>query len=685
MPNVFRYAGGLCAAVLVLAWGGGEAAAAISVPDGPSLAFTTAGGLARSEFTVRVIGAESSQPLVLVRGSRLGATPKPLSGVAWSADGERIAFTGSKGNKAGIYTARANGSRLRFVKGTRGGSNPVFSPDGRRIAFSREHLGRGFFLGTTPWVADVDGDRARRLAKWRQGVEYVPSSFSHDGSALAVTRTKFGSNRPRALLLKLDKSGGRRPLAAFSASDAAFSPDGSKIAIVRYSFSRQGEFEATHKDLYVISAGDGAVLARLSDTPWIAESHPSWDPSGERIAFNSFRISRNPFDALFDDILPFGNAITQVNADGTCREKLLSLHDAATYGAKWRPGLGREAGRIDCGDEAAEPPAPDGPRLAVVKFSLSLFRFDLETVDEAGFQPIHLAGGGEWKRPLPEWFEARSWSPDGSKIAFSGVARSLEGGPRGVRLYVVGANGHDLTALRGTHGASSPVFTADGSAVAFARFRFRPKKNRRGEEKFVARGASIWLADLSGGKPRRVTPARRGLFLFPSSFSPDGETLLASRLVGRNGEDAVSIRLGSGEIDLLLHRATEPIFSPDATKVALIRWGPLRLRDGTTTSTSDLFTVDADGNGLRRLTRTRYRNELYQSWDPSGERLAFVRYPAMVDKLTDRGEIGIGSKVMQMNSDGSCPRDILDQQPSTAFYGVTWEPGPGREAGRIDC
>jgi Tol biopolymer transport system component len=479
---------------------GGVAAAAAPIPDGPRLAFVAMSALKQSGFTVRTVGPESSRPLVLARGSRGGVVPRPFDGVAWSADGSLLAFTGSKGDRSGIYTVRADGTGLRFLRGTRGGSEPVFSPDGRKIAFTRERLGNGFFLGTTPWVAEVNGSRARRLADWRDGVEYVPSSFSPDGSALAVTRTRFGSNRPKALLLELDRSGGRRRLAPFPASDPAFSPDGTQIALVRYSYSRRRTIKSTHKDLYLMSV-DGAVLTRLTRTRWIAESHPSWDPSGQRIAFNSFRISRNPIDALFDELLPFGNSIVQVNADGSCREKLISLHDAAIFGVKWQPGPGREAGRIKCGLQATAAPVPNGPRLAVVKADLSVFRFELETVDETGALPLRLAGGGEWTRPLPEWFTAPSWSPDGSKIVFAGIARSIEGGPRGTRLYISNADGSDLRPLRGTHGADEPVFSPDGATVAFTRVRYRPKTNRHGKTKSVARGASIWLVNVSGGRP----------------------------------------------------------------------------------------------------------------------------------------------------------------------------------------
>jgi Tol biopolymer transport system component len=320
------------------------------------------------------------------------------------------------------------------------------------------------------------------------------------------------------------------------------------------------------------------------------------------------------------------------------------------------------------GATASAAVAPDGPRLAVVKWNVFEGRFVLETIDRTGAQPLRLAGGGERKRPLPEIFQSPAWSPDGSKIAFVGVARSLESGLRGVRLYVVGADGRDLKPLPGTHGSVSPVFTPDGSSIAFTRY--------------SRRGASIWLVDLAGGAPRRVTPARRGLYLFSSSFSPDGSTLLVTRYTGRR-EEIAAVHLGTGDVETVLRDAGTPVYSPDGTRIALLRWRPLRRRDGTRTETSDLFTVGADGNGLRRLTNTRYQTEEFPSWDPAGERLAFVRYlPETVE--SELVEVGVGASVIQMNADGTCSREILE--PSIeAIYGVAWQPGPGRAAGKIAC
>jgi len=601
--------------------------------------------------------------------------------VAWSADGGLLAFTGSNGKKRGIYAVRADGAGLHFIQGTRGGSNPVFSPDGRRIAFSREHLGKVFFFGKTPWVARVSGGQARRLAPWRKGVEYVPSSFSPDGSTLAVTRSElFGADRPSVVLFGLSGRGGRRPLVRFPASDAAFSPDGSRIAFVRDSILPKNRDRVTRKDLYVVDAS-GANVTRLTNTRWIAETRPSWDPSGQRIAFTSFRISRDPLEALFDKLLPFGNSIVEVNADGTCRTKLVSLRDGATYGAEWRPGPGREAGRIECGVEPVASRAPAGPRLAVVKFDLFSFRFELETVDESGADPFALAGGGEGKRPLPEWFTPPSWSPDGSRIVFAGIARRLFGSLRGTRLYAVEADGTGLLPLVGTRGGTQPVVGPDGHTVAFTRYWSERRKGGRGESDSVARGSSIWFADLDGGAPRRVTPAHAGVFVYPSSFSPDGSALLVTREAGSNSPEAVELTLSSGRTRTVMRNALNPVYSPDGSKIALMRPRSLARADGDDAVTTDLFTVRAGGGGLRRLTSDR-KDDLFQSWDPSGERIAFVRYRP---EATELDEIGVRSAVMEVNADGSCLRTLLRPARGTAFESVAWQPGPGREAGRLDC
>jgi hypothetical protein len=62
--------------------------------------------------------------------------------------------------------------------------------------------------------------------------------------------------------------------------------------------------------------------------------------------------------------------------------------------------------------------------------------------------------------------------------------------------------------------------------------------------------------------------------------------------------------------------------------------------------------------------------------------LAFVRYPPV---WLEPEELGYGSAVMQVNADGSCLGVVLRSSLDVAFFGVAWQPGPGRQAGRIEC
>ncbi len=324
---------------------------------------------------------------------------------------------------------------------------------------------------------------------------------------------------------------------------------------------------------------------------------------------------------------------------------------------------------------------PDGPRLAVVKNTLFPFRFDLETVDDTGAQPVHLAGGGPRKRPLPEEFTPPSWSPDGSMVVFKGLAGRIDQGLRGVRLYVSSADGSGLRPLRGTHGADEPKFAPDGGTVFFTRYRFRPWVNPRGKREFLIRGASLWSVDVSGGAPRRLTPSRNGLWMYPASFSPDGRTLLASRSAKGESWNVVKVHLDTGKKDVFLRHAADPVYSPDGTRIAFVRWRRVGTEKSAGEWTSNLFTVRSGGGGLRRITSAG-GSDYSQSWDPSGERLAFIHYPP---ERYDPEGLGYGSSVLQVNADGSCLSPVLAPSPDTAFFGVAWQPGPGREAGRIPC
>jgi Tol biopolymer transport system component len=181
-----------------------------------------------------------------------------------------------------------------------------------------------------------------------------------------------------------------------------------------------------------------------------------------------------------------------------------------------------------------------------------------------------------------------------------------------------------------------------------------------------------------------VTPWRNGLTEWPSSFSPDGTDLAATRRVGKEASEAVVVELASGGTTVLAKEALEPVYSPSGTEIAFLQGRPRTVTTdhGTTTATfTDLFVMHADRSDPRRLTHTAKEIEIAPSWDPSGSRLAFTRFK---DPSTDAGFLGFGNAVMEINADGSCPTKIL-QARQVSYFGVSWRPGPGRAAGPLAC
>jgi Tol biopolymer transport system component len=282
----------------------------------------------------------------------------PFGGPHWSADGSLLVFAGSSGKTRQIYVVDADGGGLRPIPGTTNGTEPVLSPDGHTVAFTRtrfrshidieDPLHTRFYSSATTWIGDLDGGRPRRLTVWGNGLESSAGSFSPDGGVLALTVRDNRLEGPRVVLAPLD---GRPSVELLQlAAEPSFSPDGSRVAFVGYGDRDIVHAEENHDyaagEIYTVGA-DGKGLKRLTHSKGVLESAPSWDPSGQRLAFVKARGSTG-FVADLDRLFPFGNAIAEVNADGSCPTEILSLRRVALYGAAWQPGPGREAGPISC-------------------------------------------------------------------------------------------------------------------------------------------------------------------------------------------------------------------------------------------------------------------------------------------------------------------------------------------------
>lgn len=353
MPRVIsRLAGVIFAcACACLALAAGSAAA--EVPAGPRLTFMELGENGSALVSADRDGADRR---VIVGGNVNSLLlPFPFSRPSWSSDGSHFAFTGirrsGKNLVLDIYEAAADGSEAGKLPRTRDGLAPVLSPDGRTLAFARERQrearrpGKGevtVFQSTSIWLLDIGRGTISQLTPWRNEVFAFPSSFSPDGSTLAISRQSH--KRSAAIAIRLDGSG--EALLARNASDPVYSPDGTRLALTtvgtRMRIERKGEALTYAPTELAIASADGSGLTRLTRTRNL-ELSPSWDPSGQRIAYTLLTVALG--EANF---LGAGDSIMQINADGSCRTKVLSMPKVTLFGATWQPGPGREAGPISC-------------------------------------------------------------------------------------------------------------------------------------------------------------------------------------------------------------------------------------------------------------------------------------------------------------------------------------------------
>ena len=142
----------------------------------------------------------------------------------WSPDGRRIAYTNQQPNgRWDIFVMRSDGSRKRSLTATSTSEQqPAWSPDGRSIAFARQIRGK-FAI----FVIPADGGRARRLTPL--AVNSQQPAWSPDGRQIAYTQvTGTGT---RILVMRADGTGRRRlQTGAGSASAPTWSPDSRRIA-----------------------------------------------------------------------------------------------------------------------------------------------------------------------------------------------------------------------------------------------------------------------------------------------------------------------------------------------------------------------------------------------------------------------------------------------------------------------
>lgn len=316
----------------------------------PSLAFTRWNGHVGT-IMLAVEGTAGVQLTeVLSRNDLRTAPPIPFAKPTFFPDGEALAYAGFRGDqKREIFSVAINGSGLRRIRGTQGGSLPVLSPNGRMLAFTRSRLRLSFakfphvVQSTSIWLLNVISHHEQQITPWRGGTNMVPTSFSPDGQLLAASKEALNGEQ----VILIDLQGKALKVIANNANEAVFSPDGSEIAFVKHWDAPLPLAEGKRQNFSTIyvAQSDGAGRRALLPEERNASS-PAWDSSGERLAFVvTTSVGRRPSVVATD--------LSEVNADGTCVVKLHSFGPwvksiaSNITGPVWQPAT--SGGRISCG------------------------------------------------------------------------------------------------------------------------------------------------------------------------------------------------------------------------------------------------------------------------------------------------------------------------------------------------
>ncbi|MEQ8672641.1 MAG: DPP IV N-terminal domain-containing protein [Aggregatilineales bacterium] len=254
----------------------------LMLPAAPQLAFVA---IDQQSYTLNLADARHRLEVPIARYSARISTP------VWSPDGRYVAFREYVLNRhqLTIYDVQDRREIISLRDGTTQLSLPAWSPDGQSLAFVSDEMMGEFHL----YIANLEEGGVRQLT--REPINDFTPVWSGDGESLVYAAWR----EDRIVGAQIDVESSAEAidesilLPEFSSMyGATWSPDRMQIA-----FSSTGSNAVRSSSIYVLAV-DGNTGMALDDSRTVtnsAESNivPIWSPEGDRIAFVSDRDGDN--------------------------------------------------------------------------------------------------------------------------------------------------------------------------------------------------------------------------------------------------------------------------------------------------------------------------------------------------------------------------------------------------------
>jgi len=376
-------------------------------------------------------------------------------------------------------------------------------------------------------------------------------------------------------------------------------------------------------DIWVANE-DGTAAQRLTDNK-ARDVYPRFSPDGKWIAFSSNR------DGNYD--------VYVVAADGG-KPRQLTWHTANDTVVGW---------------------TPDGKNVV---FSSARGLGAFPTI--ATLWQVSAEGGME----LPistDWGASASYSPDGSKMAFTRHpavwSRQHYRGSFAADLWVMKVAAKTFAKLGDADYKGNylwPMYSNNGQ-IYFVSDRIADEKNvKYGGPEVMKSVNNIWKISDKGGVASQVTHHTSGNLYFPS-ISADGRTIVYEEnfglwkldtASGKSSEIQVNIKSDDKESETRLRtvRGEAEAFdlSPSNRRAAIMTHG-------------EIFTVATDKGEVQRVTETFWR-EQDPRWSPNGKWIAFVSDRTGKQEVWISDELGKNAKKL---SDVDCDKTSIVWAPDS--------------------